>query len=62
MDDEIIAPSVYVQTMARRPVTLLTYDTGMVMRAHAAGLTVRKLTQDDEPRPGDDEPEEVASS
>ena len=37
-DDEIIDRAAAVQALAGRQVTLLTYDTGMAMRARAAGL------------------------
>jgi hypothetical protein len=43
-DDEIIDRAVAIQTLAARPVTLMTYDTGQAMRAKVAGLQVKKLT------------------
>jgi hypothetical protein len=45
-DDEIVDRAVAVQAVAGRPVTLLTYDTGMSTRGRNAGLKVRKLTED----------------
>jgi hypothetical protein len=45
-DDEIIDRALAVQSLAGRPVTLLTYDTGQSTRARAAGLKVRKLRDD----------------
>lgn len=44
-DDEIIDRALSVQPLTRRPVKLLTFDTGMSMRARAAGLAVTKLTK-----------------
>ncbi len=51
-DDEIIDRALAIQPLVGRPVTVLTYDTGQSMRARAAGLTVKKLTQPigDEPK------------
>jgi hypothetical protein len=42
-DDEIIDRATAVCTLAAKPVTLLTYDTGQSMRARAAGLVAVKL-------------------
>lgn len=39
-DDEIVARAVAIQGLAGRNVTFVTYDTGQVMRARAAGLRV----------------------
>ncbi|WP_063796049.1 PIN domain-containing protein [Streptacidiphilus griseoplanus] len=50
-DEEIIARALAVQSLAGRPVTLVTFDTGQSMRARQAGLRVVKLTtpQGEEP-------------
>ena len=50
-DNEIVDRAVAVQAAAGRPVTLLTYDTGMSTRGRNAGLRVHKLEEDigDEP-------------
>ncbi|MFC4018961.1 PIN domain-containing protein [Micromonospora sp. GCM10011542] len=45
-DDEIIDRALSVEPLAGRQVTMVTYDTGMAMRAKAAGLEVVKLEQD----------------
>ena len=52
-DDEIVDRALAVQILGERPVTLLTYDTGMSTRARNAGLRVVKLSEDigDEPKP-----------
>lgn len=50
-DDEIVDRAVAVQTIADRPVTLLTYDTGQSMRARVAGLKEHKLTTPAGPEP-----------
>lgn len=42
-DDEIIDRAAAVQTLAGRPVTVITYDTGQSMRARAADLVALKL-------------------
>ncbi|MEV6369778.1 PIN domain-containing protein [Micromonospora musae] len=44
-DDEIIDRVLAVEPLAGRQVTMVTYDTGMAMRARAAGLEVVKLKQ-----------------
>ena len=44
-DDEIVDRALTVQTLAGRPVRLLTYDTGQSTRARAAGLSVHKPVQ-----------------
>ncbi|MBU2662648.1 hypothetical protein KOI35_03935 [Actinoplanes bogorensis] len=44
-DDEIVDRAVNVQALAGKPVTLVSYDTGMIMRARNAGLDVIKLVQ-----------------
>lgn len=51
-DDEIIDRASAVQALAKRAVTLLTYDTGQSTRARNAGLKAVKLTEDigDEPK------------
>ncbi|MEU4778295.1 PIN domain-containing protein [Micromonospora sp. NPDC023633] len=53
-DEEIIDRALAVELLASRPVCLVTYDTGMAMRAKAAGLQVVKLEQElgDEPKAG----------
>lgn len=43
-DDEIVVRSATIQAVAGRPVHLLTTDTGMLMRARAAQLTVHRLS------------------
>jgi hypothetical protein len=51
-DDEIIDRAVAIQTLAGRPVRLLTCDTGQHTRGCAAGLEVTKVpTQDPGPEP-----------
>jgi PIN domain len=45
-DDEIVDRAVVVQRLAGRPVTLMTYDTGMSTRGRNAGLKVAKLSED----------------
>ncbi|MEV7990327.1 PIN domain-containing protein [Micromonospora sp. NPDC085948] len=47
-DDEIIDRAVVLQTLASRPVHLVTYDTGMAMRALNSGLRDIKLQQEPE--------------
>jgi rRNA-processing protein FCF1 len=44
-DDEIVDRAVAIQPLAARKVTLVTYDTGMSLRARAAGLSEIKLSQ-----------------
>jgi hypothetical protein len=56
-DDEIIDRALAIQTLAMRPVTLLTYDTGQSTRARAAGLREVKIPQ---PAEGP-EPQEAVS-
>lgn len=52
-DDEIVDRALAIQILAERPVTLLTYDTGMSTRARNAGLRVVKPSEDigEEPKP-----------
>jgi len=50
-DDEIVDRAVAVQALAKKAVTLLTYDTGQSMRARNAGLKEVKLTEDIGPEP-----------
>jgi hypothetical protein len=45
-DDEIIDRAVAVQVLAGRPVTLLTYDTGMSTRGRNAGLKTIRLQEE----------------
>ncbi|MFB7239337.1 PIN domain-containing protein [Streptomyces sp. NPDC056269] len=45
-DDEIVDRATAVQSMAAGPVRLITYDTGMAMRAKLLGLSVLKLRTD----------------
>ncbi|MEW2592714.1 PIN domain-containing protein [Micromonospora aurantiaca] len=47
-DDEIVDRAVALQTLAGRPVHLVTYDTGMAMRALNSGLKDIKLEQEPE--------------
>ncbi|WP_346534101.1 hypothetical protein [Micromonospora sp. DPT] len=47
-DDEIVDRAVVLQTLAGRPVHLVTYDTGMAMRALNSGLKDIKLEQEPE--------------
>ncbi|WP_165942583.1 PIN domain-containing protein [Micromonospora sp. KC721] len=51
-DEEIIDRALSAELLAGRPVTMVTYDTGMAMRAKAAGLQVVKLEHQlgDEPK------------
>jgi hypothetical protein len=42
-DSEIIDRALAVQGLAARPVTLVTHDTNMSMKARVAGLQVLKL-------------------
>ena len=44
----LAAANAVLQTLAGRPVHLVTYDTGMAMRAHKAGLKDIKLKQEPE--------------
>jgi rRNA-processing protein FCF1 len=48
-DDEIIERMVAEQPIAGRPFTLITYDTGLSMRARKAGLKVIKLVEPELP-------------
>ena len=50
-DNEIVDRLVQVQPLSARPITLLTYDTGMAMRARHVGLEVIKPARElgDEP-------------
>lgn len=48
-DQEIIARTLSLQAIVQSPVTLLTCDTGMALRAREAGLTERKLERQDTP-------------
>jgi len=50
-DDEIIDRGLAIQSIAARPVTLLTYDTGQSTRARLLGLGYHKLTKPPEPEP-----------
>jgi hypothetical protein len=50
-DDEIVDRAVAAQSLAARPVTVLTYDTGQSMRARLAGLQAVKLTTPIGPEP-----------
>ncbi|MCX4993725.1 hypothetical protein [Streptomyces sp. NBC_00568] len=45
-DDEIIDRAIVAQSLAGKPVTLVTYDTGQSMRAWALDLPVQKLRTD----------------
>jgi hypothetical protein len=42
-DDEIIDRALAIQTLAGKPVTMVTYDTGQSMRARAADLRVKNI-------------------
>jgi len=44
-DDEIVDRALAVQTLAGRPVTMVTYDKGMSLRARYAGLQELWLPQ-----------------
>lgn len=57
-DDEIVDRLVHVQPLTARPITLITYDTGMSMRARHAGLEVIKVSRE----LGDEPPEEPQRS
>ncbi|WP_459714390.1 PIN domain-containing protein [Actinophytocola sp. KF-1] len=46
-DQEIVARTLALQAIAQSPVTLLTCDTGMALRAREAGLAERKLERQD---------------
>lgn len=48
-DDEIIDRAATIQRIAGRDVHVVTYDTGLAMRARAAGLTVHQLAQPEKP-------------
>lgn len=49
-DDEIIRRAASIQPYARSPVTMLTYDTNMALRARAGGLSVRLLVDEKDER------------
>jgi hypothetical protein len=51
-DDEIIDRALSVESLADRPVTVLTYDTGQSMSARNAGLRAVKLSRDIGEEPG----------
>ncbi|MFB7359681.1 PIN domain-containing protein [Streptomyces gardneri] len=53
-DDEIVDQALSLQTRASGPVRLVTYDTGMALRAKIAGMPVRKLRKDPGPEPAPD--------
>ncbi|KPM51971.1 hypothetical protein ACG83_30830 [Frankia sp. R43] len=57
-DDEIVDRAAAVRAIAGRPVTVVTYDTGMSTRARLAGLKALKLTK---PDPAGDEPAAAGS-
>ncbi|MGW7397111.1 PIN domain-containing protein [Streptomyces cyaneofuscatus] len=50
-DDEIVDRALALRTMAAGPVTLVTYDTGMALRAKMADVPCRKLSKDLGPEP-----------
>lgn len=45
-DDEIVDRALSVQAWAGKPVTMVSHDTGMIMRARTAGLDVLKLVKE----------------
>ncbi|MFD8477547.1 PIN domain-containing protein [Streptomyces globisporus] len=45
-DDEIVDRTLALRTMAAGPVTLVTYDTGMALRAKMADVPCQKLSKD----------------
>lgn len=45
-DDEIVDRAVAIKLTVGRPVTLVTFDTGMAMRARAANLKVKRLREE----------------
>ncbi|MFD3336041.1 PIN domain-containing protein [Streptomyces sp. NPDC058700] len=53
-DDEIVDRALALHTVAAGPVQLVTYDTGMALRAKVAGMPVRKLVKDLGPEPEPD--------
>jgi PIN domain len=50
-DDEIVDGALAIQTLARRPVTMITYDTGQAHRARMRGLKTLKLEMPKGPEP-----------
>ncbi|MEV7857066.1 PIN domain-containing protein [Streptomyces sp. NPDC088183] len=50
-DDEIVDRALALTALAAGPVTLMTYDTGMALRAKMAEVTCRKLRNDPGPEP-----------
>ncbi|MFI9643737.1 PIN domain-containing protein [Micromonospora sp. NPDC051925] len=50
MDDEIVRRAASIQPYAGFPITLLTYDTNMELRAKAAGLSVKLLVDEKDER------------
>lgn len=50
-DDEIVDRTLALGTMAAGPVTLVTYDTGMALRAKIAGVPCMKLPKELGPEP-----------
>ncbi|MCM2388760.1 PIN domain-containing protein [Streptomyces albipurpureus] len=50
-DDEIVDRALALRTVAAGPVTLVTYDTGMALRAKIADVPCRKLSKDLGPEP-----------
>ncbi|MFC7245307.1 PIN domain-containing protein [Catellatospora aurea] len=48
-DDEIVDRVAAIESFAGRPIMLITFDTGMALRARAAGLTVAKFKKDPGP-------------
>lgn len=50
-DDEIVDRALALRAMAAGPVTLMTYDTGMALRAKLAGVPCGKLSKEPGPEP-----------
>jgi hypothetical protein len=50
-DDEIVDGALAIQTLAGRPVTMITYDTGQAHRARMRGLKTLKLEMPKDPEP-----------
>lgn len=50
MDDEIVRRAVSIQPYTSIPITMLTYDTNMALRAKSAGLSVRLLVDEKDKR------------
>lgn len=50
MDDEIVRRAASIQPYAGFPITMLTYDTNMALRARAGGLSVRLLVDEKDER------------